>query len=79
MHRGVADLVYDIRISRFAGVLRGSVWHQIRQELVPAKTRLAQGCISSAISTTTAHKPFAGMNLFNINIFSLLIHRSFLA
>lgn len=63
MHRGMADLVYDIRIPRSAGVLRGPVWHQIRQELVPAETRLAQGCISGATGTSAiTHEPFAGMN-----------------
>lgn len=65
MHRGVADLVYNIRIPRIAWVLRGTLRHQIRQKLVSTEAGLAKGCICcSTGASAVAHESFTGMTFF---------------
>lgn len=68
MHRGVANLVHDIRVPGAAGVFRGAVWDPLRQKLEPATRQPAKGTLSSAAgATTAAYQSLTGGLLDQVN------------
>lgn len=68
MYRGLADLMHVIRVPGTDGVLRGAVWHPVRQGMEPAACRAAASRLRRAARATHASQSFTSQSL------NILIH-----